>query len=558
MRVETDRSRPPCPPAATPTATALARELVRLRLERGLSLRRLARLVGMTAHSGLVDYERGVRIPPDDLMAMIVRALRPADDRLARLYRAAVAERARQKLAAGPHGGAGCAAERDLDTLLAEGTDALVVHGDPPAGRQHFERAHQLAERAGDPVALGIAALGLSGLWPQQQRTAAGAALVCTRLRHALSLVDPQSSLGLRLRIRLAAEGDDPAGTHTAVLAALDEARSVPDPVARVEALGLAHHCLLGPDHGELRRALAVELVEESVRTGRRGDVLTGVLWRTVAAFLEADPRAQRLLMELRELLAAGNHRAVAFVADAMDVMLTIRSGRFDEAEALARACAQRGAAIGDVNSVGWLGTHLVAIRWFQGRLPELLPGLRVMVHSPVLSARDHSGFAALAVAAAQAGSRREAAGALATLCGRGLANLPRSTTWLGTMGGVVEAAHLLRDRDTSARAYELLEPFAHLPAMSGPAVVCFGSVHHSLGVAALTTGDADRSVEHLRAAITGHLAMAHWPAVMTSRVRYAQALTLRGRPDDAAAARLELATAAEEAAAMGIAPPAV
>lgn len=71
----------------------LGAELLRLRLLRGLSLRRLARLIGMTAHSGLVDYEHGLRIPPPDLMNALDRALRPPNDRLRALYRDAVGRR---------------------------------------------------------------------------------------------------------------------------------------------------------------------------------------------------------------------------------------------------------------------------------------------------------------------------------------------------------------------------------------------------------------------------------------------------------------------------------
>lgn len=40
------------------------------------------------------------------------------------------------------------------------------------------------------------------------------------------------------------------------------------------EALSLAHHCLLGPDHVRLRRDLAVELIKASFRTERRTDLL--------------------------------------------------------------------------------------------------------------------------------------------------------------------------------------------------------------------------------------------------------------------------------------------
>ncbi|MEU0878281.1 helix-turn-helix domain-containing protein [Lentzea sp. NPDC005914] len=76
----------------------LGQELLRLRLERGLSLRKLARQLGMTAHSGMVDYERGIRIPPPDLMSTYVQVLRPDGNYLKQLYDAAMADRAQQRV----------------------------------------------------------------------------------------------------------------------------------------------------------------------------------------------------------------------------------------------------------------------------------------------------------------------------------------------------------------------------------------------------------------------------------------------------------------------------
>jgi transcriptional regulator with XRE-family HTH domain len=80
-------------------AASLGQELLRLRLERGLSLRKMARELGMTAHSGLVDYERGYRIPPDGLLASYAKVLHIEDDRLLVLHQAARAERARRRIA---------------------------------------------------------------------------------------------------------------------------------------------------------------------------------------------------------------------------------------------------------------------------------------------------------------------------------------------------------------------------------------------------------------------------------------------------------------------------
>lgn len=448
---------------------------------------------------------------------------------------------------AGPVGSKG----RETESLLARGAEALFGDGDLSTSRELFEAAYAEAERTGDINGIAVATLGLGGLWVHEHRTLAGGGQLRVRLRHALSLVEPASSLALQLRVRLAAETDYHAGEHQAIFAILDEARGAGDPLVRAEALSVAHHCVLGPDHGVKRQALAAELIEESFRTGRRSDLLMGQLWQTVDLFLGADPQARRRLAELRDMLAERDNLAVAFVVSAIEVMLAIRAGRFTEAEEMAGRCAERGAAAGDVDWTGWYGGQLFAIRWYQGRLSELVPMLSELVHSPTLSVVDNSYFAALAVAAAQAGDRLTASATLATVCQGGLDALPRSSTWLLTISGIAEAAYLLGDADVAAEVYELVLPFAHLPAMASLAIACFGSVHYPLGISAMTTGDLDKAVDHLRAAVRANLALAHWPAVAMSRQRYARALAMRG---EAAAAAGERAAAEEEMRALGVA----
>src|SRR6202453_5473079 len=144
-----------------------------------------------------------------------------------------------------------------------------------------------------------------------------------------------------------------------------------------------------------MRRELADDLIKTSFRTQRRGDLLMGLLWRTVDSFADGDPHAERLLRELRGHLAERSHLAIGFVVSAIDVMLAIRAGRLDEAESLAGICAGNGAAAGDIDGEWWSGAQLVTIRWYQGRLPELLPMLHGMAHSQVLSAVDNSAVAA-------------------------------------------------------------------------------------------------------------------------------------------------------------------
>jgi hypothetical protein len=124
------------------------------------------------------------------------------------------------------------------------------------------------------------------------------------------------------------------------------------------------------------------------------------------------------------------------------------------------------------------------------------------------------------------------------------------------SMYSVVESAYLLDDTETAAAAYDLLLPYAHLPMTASLGIACFGSVRHALGMASLTTGDADRAVTHLRGAVHDNLVLGHWPAAVLSRARLAQALVLRSERGDAAEAQRELDIALHDAARLGTALP--
>src|SRR6266508_4382949 len=78
-----------------PTAAVmLGAELRRLRLERGMSLRKLVRILGLTAHSNLVQYEMGRRIPPGDIITAYERIFGDSAAALARMRDRVLAERA--------------------------------------------------------------------------------------------------------------------------------------------------------------------------------------------------------------------------------------------------------------------------------------------------------------------------------------------------------------------------------------------------------------------------------------------------------------------------------
>jgi tetratricopeptide (TPR) repeat protein len=273
----------------------------------------------------------------------------------------------------------------------------------------------------------------------------------------------------------------------------------------------------------------------------------------TATMFLEGDVRSERALAELRALASNCGHRGVNLAVSAMDVTRAVRAGRLAEAERMARDCAREGRQARHPDAANWLVAHLIMIRWFQGRTPELIPMLEKIVNSPTLTTVDYSYLPALAMARALGGDRRGAASNLAQLRQHGLARLPRTCNWITIMPGVVTTALLLGDVEASIEAYELLLPYAHRPIMAGLALTCFGSVQTTLGTACLTTGELDKAIEHFRSGIRDNEVLEHWPALAHSRRLYADALKLRGGPNDAAAAAEALTAAAEEARRIGI-----
>jgi transcriptional regulator with XRE-family HTH domain len=77
-----------------PAASRLGVALRRRRLELGISQRQLARLIGLSAHSNLGDYERGRRIPPGDIVVAYEQLLAVEPGYFQSLRRAALSERA--------------------------------------------------------------------------------------------------------------------------------------------------------------------------------------------------------------------------------------------------------------------------------------------------------------------------------------------------------------------------------------------------------------------------------------------------------------------------------
>jgi hypothetical protein len=419
--------------------------------------------------------------------------------------------------------------------------------------RDQFWSEHGAANDANDAIGSAEAALGLGGLWVHEHRSTFERARVLAAQRAALVDLDGSSALAARLRVRLAAEHAFESGDEAVVLAELAGARAHADPVVAAEAVSLAHHCMLGPHFAAERAALAGELLDLAAATGRPTDHLMGLVWRTCNAILAGDDRARRSLGELRRALEVEPCDALAFVVAAWEVMLTMRAGRLSDAERMAEACLRLGTDVGDVDAANWYGAQLIAVRWAQGRLGELLGLVDELDQSGTVPELGGISTAALAAVAASAGDEVTARSALARLGAGRLGGLPRGSVWLVTMAAVCDAANALGDADAAAEAYELLVPFANLPVLVGLGVACFGSVHRPLGIAALTFGNIDLAIDHLTSAVAANLALGNRPAYVVSLATAADLLDHRNHGDDSVNAERLQATADRHASECGM-----
>ena len=222
---------------------------------------------------------------------------------------------------------------------------------------------------------------------------------------------------------------------------------------------------------------------------------------------------------------------AIGFVADAMDVMRSIRAGQLDEAEQAAERCFARGSAVGDADALAWYGGQLVVIRWLQGRSLEVLSLVEAMTASPTLAETNVVYIAAAACVGAACGEVDRARAALDRLVARGLASIPETSNWLMTMFIIADAARVLEDAEAARLTYELLSPYAELPAMGSLAVVCLGSTHRALGIAALTFGDVELAVGHLQAAVAANRRLANRPMATIAAHRSRRQPAPPGRP---------------------------
>jgi tetratricopeptide (TPR) repeat protein len=438
-----------------------------------------------------------------------------------------------------------------LAPLVAELGTAMLATGRLADARRLFRRAVVDAERSGDEMTYAEAALGLGGVWVQEQRSSEERDYYNRVVERAVRVIaDDPSPLAPRvtasLRLRQAAErAAAGAGTVDEVRGALEAVRTQGHLDDVAAGLSLLHHVMLGPAYATERLAVAGELVAVARSCGNELQTVMGQLWSVTDALLLGRD-ADRALSELRERADALGMQAILFVIEAIDVMRRSRDGHLDAAEKAAAACLDRGIEVGDADASAYYGAHLLALRWYAGTGAELLELAQELVASPAMPLENPVFTAVVASFAADAGDTDRAEQAIARL-GRGrLDQLLPGSSWLVTMFALVEAAVRLDDAGLAEELYDLLAPYAPLPIMGSIGVCCFGSAERSLGLAARVGGRFDEAIGHLERAVTENKRLGNRPMTAIARADLAETLIASGEPGGRARAGPLLARAIE------------
>ena len=176
---------------------------------------------------------------------------------------------------------------------------------------------------------------------------------------------------------------------------------------------------------------------------------------------------------------------------------LVLIAGKLEEAEQLATGAVATATGSGPRDPRPIFATLLTAIRYEQGRLPELQPMIAAAVAEnpglPVLRAM-------LALGYAEGELRDEARNLLAIDLESGFADVPADPTWLAALGIYAHVAADLGDRAAAEALYALLVPWTDQILYAGVGV--WGSVDRAVGRLGIVLGRFEEAETRLCRAI--------------------------------------------------------
>ncbi len=309
---------------------------------------------------------------------------------------------------------------------------------------------------------------------------------------------------------------------------AVDMARRLDDPMVLARVLASHHAAIAGPDAGDERLAVALELTRLGEQLNDPEATFAGHIACYASFVAASDVGSADAALEAGDCLARELRQPIfAFHVLRIKAAQALMAGRVTEGEQFAIAMKQKGreGRIPDSTLDAMVVAFLFLAREEQGRLAELEPEV-----SRLAAAQPEW----LLMQAVQAqlqclnGRPARARSLLNRLLPDGFRGVPRDAFWFEMIVHLAALAAQLADTRAAAALYDLLQPCSGLNTFTG--MGSFGPVDRTLAVLA-TTLERYELAEHYFAAaadLSSRLRAPGWAA----QVRYGWAQMLRARGD--------------------------
>ena len=432
--------------------------------------------------------------------------------------------------------------------LLLGLADAQRAANQIEPARESARQAAAIARALGDPPRLARAALTHAGpllIFKAGQPDHDDIAL----LNEALANVAEDSPV---LRVRLLARqcisiyySDDFSSVAGLAREAMELAVRCQDPAALAWAQYARMWASFDPDQID-ERLDAIRHVVALVDEGHSPELLYDAhLIELGSLFWQGRPDlAVTKVAEHRQTILASGIPIFRWFIDAIAAELAVIAGHGEQAEQMIVEVGATGARIPSHDLARFATIPLLALRYDQGRLAELVELLEYIATSnPALPAWR----ALLAQALISARRASEAHAILTELAANDFSWLRRDVNWLWVVTAAGDACAQLGDGEIAQVIYRLLAPLPAQAVISGPALAFWGPVDRYVAPLAALIGRTEEAETLFNRAIASLDAVGARPLAAATRRDHARALHAEGQHHRAAIRAREALIVAEE-----------
>ena len=417
--------------------------------------------------------------------------------------------------------------ERRLALLLELG-EAQTRAGRFATARETLERAAGLARDLDRPDDLARVALGVSRVTEVGARDERIVALISEALE-AIGSEDSTERALLLCGLATELYWDDPAGEAKRINEeAIAIARRIDDPRALAATLSRRQFEVSPPEE---RLDSATELCELATKAGDQDLELRAHAYRLMDMLALGDVAGVDRELEIYARMAAESRQPQhLWHVPLMRATRAIMDGRFEDAERLSAEALAGGQRAQEPLSTQFHAIQMALIRRHQGRVEEMIPGVRAMADRyPAIPAWR----LALTNFLAESERLEEARTLFERLAAEDFEDVPLDAQWVAGVALISDVCASIGDVERAARLYGKLLPHEGYAVVTGRAAASQGPVSRYLGRLALTLSRAGDAVRHLERGVELAERMGDRPFTADTRFHLSVALIARGAAGD-------------------------